>query len=326
MDYLKLAKEVINGKALSIEESRALINCDDKHTFELLTAANKIKQQYKGNKVKLCAIINAKSGKCSENCCFCAQSGHHKTKVECYPLLSSDEMTTAAKEAEKKMQATCFSIVTSGKSTKTEKEMEAISNTVTNIKNDTQLNRCVSIGTLSPKEINQLKEAGLTRLHHNLETAESFFDQVCTTHTYAERLNTIKAAKEAGIEVCSGGIFGLGESLDQRLELAFTLKELGVVSVPINILNPIPGTPAANKYKPVPPLEVLRLIATYRFILPTVDIGVFGGREKALGTLQPLMFLAGANVTLIGDYLTTKGQTPDKDLQMITDLGLEIDR
>ncbi len=326
MEYQKLAKEVINGKALSFEEARALINCHDDQTIELLAAANSIKLHFKGKKVKLCAIINAKSGKCSENCSFCAQSGHHKTKVECYPLLSSEEMTTAAKEAEKKMQATCFSIVTSGKATKTKNEMEAISETVSNIKNDTHLNRCVSIGTLSPTEIKQLKEAGLTRLHHNLETAESYFDQVCTTHTYAERLNTIKAAKEAGIEVCSGGIFGLGESLEQRLELAFTLREIGVVSVPINILNPIAGTPAAEKYKPVPPLEVLRLIATYRFILPSVDIGVFGGREKALGTLQPLMFLAGANVTLIGDYLTTKGQTPDKDLQMIADLGLEIDR
>ena len=162
-------------------------------------------------------------------------------------------------------------------------------------------------------------------MHHNLETAESFFDKVCTTHTYLERLNTIKAAKEAGLEVCSGGIFGLGESLEQRVELAFALRELEVDSVPINILNPIPGTPAAQNYQPMPPLEVLRLVATYRFILPKADIGVFGGREISLGTLQPLMFIAGANVTLIGDYLTTKGQTPAKDLKMIADLGLEVD-
>ncbi|MDI6732090.1 MAG: biotin synthase BioB [Candidatus Margulisbacteria bacterium] len=324
MDHIILAKEVINGKALSFGEASNLINTDNEHTFEFLAAANRIKQHYKANKVKLCAIINAKSGKCSENCCFCAQSAQHKINVECYPLMTSEAMTTAAKEAEKKMQATCFSIVTSGKATTTKNEMDAISTAVINIKNGTQMNRCVSIGTLSPVEIKQLKEAGLTRLHHNLETAESFFDQVCTTHTYAERLETIKAAKQAGIEVCSGGIFGLGESLDQRIELAFTLRELGVVSVPINILNPIPGTPAAKNYKPVPPLAVLRLIATYRFILPSVDIGVFGGREKALGSLQPLMFLAGANVTLIGDYLTTKGQAPVNDLQMIEELGLEI--
>jgi biotin synthase len=147
---------------------------------------------------------------------------------------------------------------------------------------------------------------------------------MCTTHTYQERIQTIKLAKEVGLEVCSGGIFGLGETLEQRVELAFALKELGVQSVPVNILNPIPGTPAGNNPQPISPFDVLRLVATYRFILPTQDIGVFGGREKALGTLQPLMFIAGANVTLIGDYLTTKGQPPEKDLQMIKDLGLEI--
>ncbi|MDD5594141.1 MAG: biotin synthase BioB, partial [Candidatus Margulisbacteria bacterium] len=187
------------------------------------------------------------------------------------------------------------------------------------------LNRCVSLGTLTLEQIKQLKNSGLKRLHHNLETAESFFGKICTTHTYQDRVRTIKLAKEAGLEVCSGGIFGLGETNEQRIELAFALKELAVKSVPINILNPVPGTPAAKTSKSLTPIEVLKLIAAYRFILPAQDIGVFGGRERSLGSLQPLMFIAGANVTLIGDYLTTKGQTPEQDLKMIRELGLEID-
>jgi biotin synthase len=325
MDYQPLAKEVIQGKAPSLAEALKLINTPDEETFEFLAAANQLRKLFKGNKIKLCAIVNAKSGRCSENCSFCAQSAHHKTEVKGYPLLSGQAMYKAAKSAEQKMSATCFSIVTSGKSILSESEMETIAGTVNAINQNTALNRCVSLGILNQEQIRKLKKAGLKRLHHNLETAESFFDQMCTTHTYKERLAVIKTAKAEGLEVCSGGIFGLGESLEQRVELAFALSEIGVDSVPINILHPIAGTVAAKNYKPMSPLEVLRLVATYRFLLPKADIGVFGGRENALRDLQPLMFLAGANVTLIGDYLTTKGQAPTEDLQMIKDLGLEID-
>jgi len=325
MDYQPLAKEVIQGKAPSLAEALRLINSPDEETFEFLAAANLIRKNFKGNRVKLCAIVNAKSGRCSENCSFCAQSSHHKTKVKAYPLLSQKEMDSVAKSAEQNMSATCFSIVTSGKSILNDSEMDTIVNTVTSISQKTALNRCVSLGILNQAQIRKLKKAGLKRLHHNLETAESFFDQMCTTHTYQERVEVIKTAKAEGLEVCSGGIFGLGESLEQRVELAFALSEIGVDSVPINILHPIAGTVAAKNHKPMSPLEVLRLVATYRFILPKADIGVFGGRENALGNLQPLMFMAGANVTLVGDYLTTKGQPPEKDLQMLKDLGLEID-
>ncbi|MFH1576250.1 MAG: biotin synthase BioB, partial [Candidatus Margulisiibacteriota bacterium] len=314
------------GNPITAAEAKEIISTSNEKTFELLAAANLLRKTFKGNKIKLCAIVNAKSGKCSENCSFCAQSAHHGTKTQTYPLLSQDEIVNAAKSAEDKMSATCFSIVTSGRSTKSEKELATISSTVKAINDQTGLNRCVSIGTLSAEAIQQLKSSGLKRLHHNLESAESFFSNVCTTHSYQERLETIKLAKQAGLEVCSGGIFGLGETLDQRVELALALRELEVESVPINILNPVSGTPAADTYQPMTPLEVLRLVATYRFILPNADLGVFGGREKALGELQPLMFIAGANVTLVGDYLTTKGQAPEKDLQMIKDLGLEVDK
>ena len=322
-DFNQLAQTMIEGKPIPFDEALLLINSTDETIFDLLAAANRLRRHFHSNKVKLCGIVNAKSGRCSENCSFCAQSAHHQTACPTYPLLSSKELIEAAKAAAKKMSATCFSFVTSGRSIHTEEELATICTALSSVAKETGLNRCVSLGTLNANQLKQLKKSGLKRLHHNLETAESFFSKMCTTHSYQDRVKTIKLAKEAGLEVCSGGIFGLGESTKQRVELAFALKELNVQSVPLNILNPVPGTPAVNCL-PLSPFEVLRLVATYRFILPTQDLGVFGGRERALGSLQPLMFIAGANVTLIGNYLTTKGQAPDKDLQMIRDLGLVI--
>ncbi|OGB90980.1 biotin synthase BioB [candidate division WOR-1 bacterium RIFCSPHIGHO2_01_FULL_53_15] len=324
MNYQELAERAIAENGVSQADAIELINTPNSELLSLLTAAEKIRRHFKGNKVKLCGIVNAKSGRCSEDCSFCAQSAHHKTDCRVYPLMSKAELVTAAKTAEKHMSATCFSFVTSGKTVHSDSELRTLGSALTTVARETDLNRCVSLGTLNHEQINDLKQSGLKRLHHNLETAESFFPQMCTTHSYAERLKTIRLAKEAGLETCSGGIFGLGETPEQRIELAFTLKELDVVSVPINILNPVKGTPAAKNYKPMTPFEVLKLVAAYRFCLPDKDIGVFGGREKALGTLQPLMFIAGANVTLVGDYLTTKGQSPEQDLKMISDLGLEI--
>jgi len=326
MNYQELAEKIIAGYRIERPQAEELINTPDDNLFHLLAAAELLRRRHKGKKVKLCAIVNAKSGRCSENCVFCAQSGHYKTEVNIYPLLSDEEMINAAKAAEKNMSATCFSIVTSGKTIHSPADIKTIGAAVKEITDGTKMNRCVSLGTLNKEQILELKAAGLKRLHHNLESAESYFPNICTTHSYQERINTVKLAKENGLEVCSGGIFGLGETPEQRVELAFTLREIDVQSVPINILNPIAGTPAAEKYQPLSPFDVLRLIATYRFILPTQDIGVFGGRERSLGSLQPLMFIAGANVTLVGDYLTTKGQAAEKDLQMIKDLGLEIDK
>jgi len=311
--------------AISEDEALALLNEGDEKIFGLLSRANEIRKKYKGNKVKLCAIVNAKSGLCSENCNFCAQSAHHKTSADIYPLLSEKEIFDFAKKAEDNMGATCFSVVTSGKGVTKQEEIERIKAAVSKIKGETGLNRCVSLGILNRAQIKELKQAGLKKLHHNLETAESFFPKMCTTHTFKERLDTLRIAKEEGLEVCSGGIFGLGETLAQRIELAFCLKELDVQSVPINILNPIKGTPAFENHKPMSPYEVLRLIAVYRLIFDDKDIGLFGGREKALKTLQPLLFIAGANVILVGDYLTTKGAEPNYDLQMIKDLGLEVE-
>jgi biotin synthase len=315
--------DIIAAMSLSFNEALKLIKLPDEKSLLLLAKANELRQKYKGNKISLCAIVNAKSGKCSENCSFCAQSAHHAAKASCptYQLISADETVRTAKKA-RQNQANCFSIVTSGKGTKSEAELEEICKALKEIKK-TGMRRCVSLGILSREQLKRLKKAGLTRLHHNLESAESFFNKICTTHTFSERLQTIKDAKAVGLEVCAGGIFGLGETIRQRIELAFALKELEVESVPINILHPIAGTPAANNHKPMTPWEVLRLIAVFRLIMPKADIGLFGGREYALGSLQPLLFLAGANVILTGDYLVTKGQENNKDIEMIKALGLK---
>jgi biotin synthase len=323
MDYWALAEQVTEGTNVTRSEAEKLINCPDSELLNLLTASDRVRRYFHGNKVKLCGIINAKSGRCSEDCCFCAQSAHYRANCRVYPLLSKQELLDAAKQAEAVMSATCFSFVTSGKTLHTEAELKTIAMAVAAVAKETKLNRCASLGTLDQWQLKMLKAAGLKRLHHNLETAESFFSKMCTTHRYQDRVRTIKLAQEVGLEVCSGGIFGIGETPEQRIELAFALKALKVQSVPINILHPVPGTPAAGN-PPLSSSEVLKLVATYRFIMPAQDIGVFGGREKALGSLQPLMFAAGANVTLIGDYLTTKGQAPERDLKMIADLGLEV--
>ena len=318
----ELLKKTIKGKSVSVKEAVWLMNRPDDATLELMSAANEIRKRFKGNKVKLCSIVNARSGKCSENCMFCSQSAHHRTKVDVYPLISSGEMYKSAESA-KLSGATCFGIVTSGKGVKTDKEIEEICSAVSSINRRLKMDHCTSIGILSEEQLKRLKDAGLRKFHHNLETAKSFFNKVCTTHKFEDRVNTVKAAKRAGLRACCGGIFGLGETLEQRVELAFQIKELDPESVPINILNPIKGT-RAGKLAVMKPLEALRLVATYRFIMPDKDIGIFGGRELSLGQLQPLMFMAGANMTLLGNYLTTSGNKPEDDIKMITGMGLSI--
>jgi biotin synthase len=316
-----LKEKSIKGKPLAFEEAIWLIKRPDSQTFELMAAANEIKEQFKGNKVKLCSIVNAKSGKCSENCMFCSQSAHHKAKVDVYPLISSGEMIKTARDSEKN-GATCFGIVTSGKGVKSGRDLDEICAALKKI-SKLNMNNCTSIGIMSKDQLKRLKASGLKKFHHNLEAAKSFFSKVCTTHKFEDRVKTVKEAQSVGLKACCGGIFGLGESLKQRVELGFQIKELDPESVPINILNPIKGT-RAEKLKVMPALEALRLVATYRFIMPNKDIGIFGGRELSLGSLQPLMFLAGANMTLLGNYLTTSGNTPEQDIKMISDLGLVI--
>lgn len=278
-----------------------------------------IREKFKGKQVDLCSIVNARSSRCSEDCSFCSQSIYHKTGINTYPLLSKKKILKAAYQAEA-AGADRFSLVTTGRGI--DGDFENIISIVKELKEKTNLKLCVSLGLLNKKAADSLKESGVERYHHNLETAPDYFDKICTSHSYQERIETIHIAQKAGLEVCSGGILGMGESREQRLEMAFLLKELKVDSLPLNILNPIPGTPLADK-EPLPPLDILQTIAVYRFILPETDIRYAGGRETNLRDLQALGLIGGINGMLTGDYLTTSGRKTAEDIVMINDLGLK---
>lgn len=318
-EIITLGQKVLNGEDITFKEAEFLINVDDNNTMLLLAMADKIRQKYAGDAVDCCAIINGRSGKCSENCKFCAQSAHYHTGVKEYPLLAEKEIFAAAKKA-KEAGAVRFSIVTSGRGQSKADDFNNICRILTKIKKELQMEVCASLGILSLEQAQQLKQAGVTRYHSNLETAGSFFPDICTTHTYADKFVTIKNAQAAGLRVCSGGILGLGETSKQRIELAFTLKELGIDSIPLNLLTPIAGTPFANN-KPLTPLEILRTYAVFRFILPKAQIRTAGGREVNLRDLQALALNGGASGIMIGGYLTTLGRNAKQDMQMLADLS-----
>ena len=262
-----MAEKILTRKknGISREEATELAFLPDEFTIDLIAAANKIRIGYKKNRVFTCSITNAKSGSCSQDCAFCAQSSRHKTRAKAYPLLNKKKLVDNGFRMFE-AGATRYSIVTSGYML-TENEIETICQAATGIINNTGLSVCASLGMLTEKTAKQLKENGITRYHHNLETAKSYFNHICTTHEYEEDLQTIEYARAAGLEVCCGGILGLGESWDHRVELAFTLKNLDVDSIPLNFLNPIPGTKLENRPF-MPPMEALKSIALFRFINP----------------------------------------------------------
>ncbi len=281
---------------------------------ELIVKANKIRQQFAKGGVELCNILNAKSGRCSEDCKFCAQSGRHKTKAAAYPLKSKAEMLEAARQA-KKIGAERFDIVTSGDKL-SEKDFCEIVEAIREITENIKIKMCASLGSMDDREFSLLKAAGLTRYHHNIETLQRFFPKIVSTHTFEDRLKTIKAAKRAGLEVCSGGIIGMGETMDDRVQMALILKELKVDSVPLNILVPIAGTPLGKKTA-LSPEEAIRTIAIFRIILKDKIIKIAAGRESVLKDFQALGFMAGANGMLIGGYLTIRGRSVDDDLKLV---------
>jgi biotin synthase len=288
---------------------------------ELLFGANRLRRRFQGDVVHLCSIINAKSGACSQNCAFCAQSAHHAAEAPVYPLVDGDQMTAAAANAAKQ-GADRFGIVTSGESAcRNAAEFASICAAAGTIRDNGGIAACVSIGTLEPSDVERLYAAGLRRIHHNLETSARFFPEICSTHDRATRLATVRAAKAGGMDVCCGGLFGLGETWDDRVDLALELRELDVDAVPLNFLNPVPGTPLGGRPL-LEPREALRIIALFRFVLPRKEIKVCGGREVVLRDLQSWMFLAGASGTMIGNYLTTAGRSAADDFRMFADLGL----
>lgn len=286
-----------------------------------LAHTSALRQARAGRRVSLCVIINAKSGACPQDCAFCSQSARSTAPIAKYPLLGAGELVAAA-QAAAAQGAARFGIVTAGRAVHQRAEQETILAAVAEIRRTTPLKVCASLGIVEAGFLRELAAAGVHRYHHNLETAASFFPQICTAHTFADRVATVRRAKEAGLAVCVGGIFGLGETPAQRWELAEALAELEVDSIPLNFLHPIPGTPLAGR-PPLAPLEALQTIAAFRLRFPEKRIIICGGRTTALGSLAPLMLAAGADALMTGDYLTTRGQLPEADRRMIRDLGLE---
>jgi biotin synthase len=271
--------------------------------------------------VDCCSIINAKSGNCSEDCSFCAQSVHYNTEAETYGLITPDEILESAKKS-LDMGVRRFCVVTSGRGIENDRELDAIAGVISSMR-DMGIMPCATLGILDERQLGVLKEAGLNRYHHNIETARSFYPQICSTHDFDERVKTVLMAARLGMSVCSGGILGMGETMAQRAEMALTLRELDVDSVPLNFLMPVPGTPLGDA-EPISPMEALKSIALFRFILPVKEIRVCGGRLSVLGELHSMMYLAGANGVLTGDYLTRLGRDPMMDGQLFDDLGLVI--
>jgi len=303
-------------------DALAVLSLPREDLWRLLEVTDCVRRRFKGDAVRLCSIVNAKSGLCSEDCSFCSQSRLSKAGIRKYPLIEEEEMVRAARDA-KSRGAREFSIVTSGLAMRSRAELEKVGNAIGRIRSEVGIETCVSLGTLAAEEISYLLSRGLRSVHHNLETSRNFFPSMCTTHEYEEDVRAVRAAKEAGAWVCCGGIFGIGETAADRVELAMTLRELCVDSIPVNFLNPLPGTPLEGRSE-LTPYDCLKIIAMMRLCHPGREIIVCGGREVNLRDLQCLIFAAGASGTMAGNYLTTVGRPAEDDVRMIRDLGLTV--
>jgi len=321
----ELGRHVLDGGTLEKDDALFLFeleNSADIHT--LLSWGNRIREYFKGNKIHLCSIVNAKAGACSENCSFCSQSALYQTDTPRYGFVDPEPVAEAGEEANRN-GVTAVGLVAAWRGLKEGPMLDEVCDRITEMKEQGQTRPDASLGLIESQEVaNRLKEAGLECYGHNLESSERFFPEHCSTHSFADRLRTIEFLKNAGIKICSGGIIGMGESREDRCDLALSLREVGASVVPVNILNPIPGTPLENQ-EPLPPLEILKTIACFRFIMPTKEIMVAGGRTVNLRDLQCMIFQAGASALMVGNYLTTLNQPVEKDLQMLRDLGLDPD-
>ena len=316
----EITHRILNGSEMTAEEGRWMIRLEHDYIPWLMAGADRLRKTFRGEEVEVCAISNVRSGNCSENCSFCGQSGHHQTSSPKYNYISADQLMQQARRA-RKWGASDFGVVSKGWGVRSNKERTQLREYFSAMQQGSDIGRCASLGALDKETAVMLKDMGMENYHHNLETAESFFQNVCTTHTYQENIDTVRNAMEAGLRVCAGGILGMGESLDQRIELAETLRNLGVESVPLNFLNPIDGTPMGNQV-PMQPLEILHMIAVFRYMLPKAEIRIAGGRHF-LRDLQSMIFFAGASGVMIGDYLTTKGRQVNDDLKMLDDLKVK---
>ena len=312
-------KKVINGNSISFDEAERLISTNN--VIKLAECANIITKKFNQQTVDVESLINAKSGNCPEDCSFCAQSTFYETGITKYPLLSDEVILEKAKEAEKSGSAS-FCLVCAYREP-SQKDFEKICNTIEKLRNQVDLDINVSLGFMTIERAKKLKSLGVKRYNHNLEASESFFSKICNTHDYSDRVNTARTVKEAGLELCCGGIIGMGESKKQRIELAFSLSALGPDEVPINILIPREGTPKELDNCAIDPVDIIRTIAVWRFIMPKTILKIAGGREVHFSDGGKLALQAGANGIITGGYLTTNGNEPNKDIQMIHEIGLD---
>lgn len=321
MSFVSEMKEkVLCGEKITRQEALQLAG---QPLTELQAAADEIRRKVCGNGFDLCTIVNGKCGRCSEDCKYCAQSAHYHTACEeNYPLLSTEELVAGARH-NAAQGVLRYSIVTSGKRL-SEQEVERVCESIRRIKAETDIEVCVSFGLLDEAQFRKIKAAGASRVHCNLESSARYFPEVCTTHTYEEKIETLKAAKQAGLTICSGGILGLGETMEDRIDMVLTARELGVKSIPVNLLNPIPGTPY-EKMTPLSNEEACRCVALFRFLVPDASIRLAGGRGL-VGDKGEACFLSGANAAISGDMLTTAGITVETDMELVHRLGFEVRR
>ena len=316
----EFASRIISGIPLTREEACRLAANGPEPLQELFSAAENIRKTFIGNDIEFCAIVNAKSGACSEDCAYCAQSSKSRSGVKIYPFIGKEAVMSQALEA-RRGGVRRFSIVTSGKKPG-KKDLKAIAESLEGIKK-AGLGACASLGLLDRDELSYLRDHGLERYHNNLEASEHFFPSICSTHSYREKIRTIESARSIGLSVCSGGIFGMGESWRDRIDLAFALRDLDVDSAPINFLDPIKGT-RLDHLQPLMPDEALKVISIFRFILPQKEIRICGGRIQTLRNSHPLIFRAGADSVMTGNYLVTTGRTYEDDLEMLKTEGLQV--
>jgi biotin synthase len=321
-DWQRLAKRILHGHRLTLEEGLALLQAPDGQLLDVLSAAYRIRERHFGNSVQLYFLVNAKSGLCPEDCSYCSQSKVSKAPIPKYNILERDRLMEGARMARER-NARTYCIVISARGPN-EREMQAVEEIVPEIKSQYGLHVCASLGLLSQPQADRLKACGVDRINHNLNTSPEFYESICSTHSYQDRIATLQAVRHAGMELCSGGIIGLGERDEDVVQMAIELREIGVESIPLNFLNPIDGTPLAGTRR-LNPRYCLKALAMFRFANPDREIRIAGGRELHLGSLQPLGLYA-ANSIFVGDYLTTQGQAPEADYRMIEELGFVVTR
>lgn len=316
----QFAERVLAGESLSADEAQSILACPDDQLLLLLDAAFQVRRKYFGRQVQLYFLMNAKSGLCPEDCGYCSQSKVSDAEIPKYNILSRDKLLDGARvAAERQAKTYCIVISARGPS---EREMQAVETIVPEIKQQYGLDICACLGLLTDEHAERLKACGVDRVNHNLNTSGEYYSEICSTHTYQDRVDTLRAVRDAGMEMCSGGIVGMGERPEDVVNMAIELRDLGVQSIPVNFLNPIEGTPLAGQDE-LDPRYCLKVLAMFRMVNPDREIRVAGGREVHLRSMQPLALYA-ANSLFVGDYLTTEGQVPEADYAMLEDLGFEV--